>query len=101
MAITRKQFCSIGTGSSMYCQSLTGRYKSKHVIPGNRFAAIGEIVHDLIAAFSKDDQLCIPLRYYLVMWNDLVLQLLLRLHRFWRFDLISNHFEFFQLFEID
>ena len=41
----------------MNCQSFAGGYKSKHVITRNGLATIGQVIHDLVAAFAKNDQL--------------------------------------------
>ncbi len=57
MAIIAEQLGGIGTIGAVDGKAFARGYKTEYVITRNGFAAIGERIDDLVAAFSEDDEL--------------------------------------------
>ncbi len=66
-------------------------YKTKYIITRNGFATIGQIVHNPVAAFAKNDQFRIFFCKAEACDSGFMLQQWL--YRFWRFNLVAKNSE--------
>ena len=56
MAVIGQQSCGIGAVGPVDLQAFAGGDETKYVVAGNGLAAVGQRVHDPVAAFTKNDQ---------------------------------------------
>src|SRR5687768_13746162 len=102
MPIIGKQFGRIWAISAVNGQSFACSDKSKHVITRYWLATIGQVINDLVTAFSKDHQLGILPGNGMLMMKNVLLEIM---HCFYhwpgRFNLVTHHFEFLEVLEIN
>jgi hypothetical protein len=78
-------------------KAFAGGHETKDIIARDGFAAIGQVVHYLVAAFAEDDQLCVLLwlgsrRFRIWPWDRFDLDW------FGRFKSVAMQFEFLKIF---
>src|SRR5262245_39364202 len=102
VTIISKQFSRIGTIGAMYGQSLTSSNKPKNVITRYWFATIGQVVYDLVTAFSKNHQFRILTGYWMLVRKNILFEIMNRLNKgLGCFNLISHHLKFLEVLEIN
>ena len=98
MAIIGHQPCGIRAIGAVNFQSLSGGNKSKHIITGDGFAAIGKRIHDLVTAFAKNDQFRIFFSWQMRQCSVCVSTVFIGFR--W-FKFIAQDLEIFQFFKIN